>query len=324
MSSAARSLLRPRAIRFRSLTDLNAATFRWRDWIQEEVGLIVGVPRSGLLAASLLAVHMGRPLCDMATVVGGADPWGGLRLPGGSAQSGRLLVVDDSVNSGTEMLRVRHALTAAGYDPVNLLFAAVYASPNGTRHVDFWAEVVPPPRAFAWNILGHRELLAQACMDIDGVLCREPLPRENDDGRRYLRFLAEAQPVFLPSFPVRTLVTSRLEKYRARTEDWLASHGVEYGELVMLDLPTARERTRRRAHASHKAAAYLESGNVLFYESSATEGREIHSISRLPVYVTDTHEFLGVGGTTSFKEPLPRRVLDSVRLWRATRGRSHL
>jgi uncharacterized HAD superfamily protein len=31
--------------------------------------------------------------------------------------------------------------------------------------------------------------LKKACFDIDGVLCADPLPEQNDDGEKYINFL---------------------------------------------------------------------------------------------------------------------------------------
>ena len=48
-------------------------------------------------------------------------------------------------------------------------------------------------------------------MDIDGVLCADPTPEENDDGEKYRHFLLNAPPLFIPKVTIGTLVTSRLE-----------------------------------------------------------------------------------------------------------------
>ena len=74
-------------------------------------------------------------------------------------------------------------------------------------HVDLYREVVEMPRVFEWNLM-HGTVLANSCMDIDGVLCLDPTDEENDDGERYLRFLSETPALLLPTAPVGWLVTS--------------------------------------------------------------------------------------------------------------------
>ncbi|MFD2137622.1 hypothetical protein ACFSLT_24910 [Novosphingobium resinovorum] len=122
-----------------------------------------------------------------------------------------------------------------------ITFAAVYGVPGKSGGADFVFETVPEPRVFEWNVL-HHPIVSRSCFDIDGVLCVDPTERENDDGARYLNFLASAVPLHRPRREIAMLVTSRLEKYRAPTEDWLDRHGVRYGQLRMLDLPDAAAR----------------------------------------------------------------------------------
>ncbi|WP_150308244.1 phosphoribosyltransferase [Planctomonas psychrotolerans] len=304
--------MKRRELNYRSVHELNQSVIRWSRDLPQNVELIVGIPRSGLLAASLLSLHMHRPLCDLTTYLSGAEPWGGFRRATGAA-SGITLLVDDTSHTGQEMDRVKAAVRAAGKDSASVLYGAVYITASARPFVDTFAEVLPHPRAFEWNILNHPRMLSRACMDIDGVLCPDPADRDNDDGPRYRRFLSDTELRYRPSFKVHSLVTSRLEKYRPETEEWLARHGVEYGELIMLDLPTAAERRRLGAHATHKAAAYAASGNELFIESERDQGKRIHELTGLPVYVTDTRDFFGAGGDPNFREPWQHRAADAAR-----------
>lgn len=267
----------------------------WSRRLPDMFDLIVGVPRSGLLAASMLGLHLHKPVVDLSAFLAGAAPWSGLRLGSQGERSGglRVLVVDDTVNSGTELSRVRAAVAQApATRGARITYGAVYVAPGSQRLVDVFAEVLPLPRVFEWNVL-HHEVVARSCMDIDGVLCADPKPNENDDGRRYRQFLSDTEIRYRPSVKIGTLVTSRLEKYRPETEAWLGKHGIEYGELVMLDLPSATERRRLQAHVPHKARAYLASDLDLFIESSLQEGEQIYRATGRPVFVTDTRDFFG-------------------------------
>jgi len=120
-------------------------------------------------------------------------------------------------------------------------------------------------------------------MDIDGVLCRDPSPDENDDGERYKLFLSEVEPLFVPRQRVKYLVTNRLEKYRADTVAWLSKYEVRYDHLVMMDLATKEERVRTGNHAAQKAQVYVKSETALFIESSLSQARAIASMSGKPV-----------------------------------------
>lgn len=279
---------------YRSIANLNQILVAALPRLPRDVDLIVGIPRSGLLAANMLALHMNLPLTDMRGLIQGRLLQSGRRLGGIKADFfegvRKVLVVDDSVNSGRALARARAEIAAAGL-PYELVYAACYVTEESKDNVDFWCEVVPTPRVFEWNVM-HQGLLASCCVDIDGVLCRDPLPEENDDGPRYLRFLAEAEPLFLPTVRVGALVSARLEKYRAETMAWLDKHGVQYDELVLLDLPDAATRRARGCHAQHKAAAYARRNDLLFLESDADQAEEIARLSARPVLCVGTRRMV--------------------------------
>jgi uncharacterized HAD superfamily protein len=136
-------------------------------------------------------------------------------------------------------------------------------------------------------------------MDIDGVLCLDPTDEENDDGHEYLRFLRDTPALLLPTAPVGWLVTSRLEKYRAQTVEWLARHNVQYGELRMMQYPDMAARRAARAYARFKSDIYLETGAWLFIESDAALASQIAQLSGRTVFCTETREMLKPGESSS-------------------------
>jgi len=139
---------------------------------------------------------------------------------------------------------------------------------------------------FEWNIM-HHPRLDEACVDIDGVLCLDPSEDENDDGVNYIAFITNARPLIIPSSKIKHIVTSRLEKYRPQTEEWLRRNGVQYQHLHMLDLPTAEERRRLKMHHKFKADVYSGDREArLFIESEAEQAREIMLATNKPVYCT--------------------------------------
>ena len=275
---------------FRSIANLNQVIVAALPRVPRDFDLVVGIPRSGLLAANMLALHLNLPLTDMRGLIQKRLLQSGRRM--GDARTDffdrvcKVLVVDDSVNSGNAMQRAREELTAAGLD-YELVYAACYVTNESQHLVDLWLEVVPTPRVFEWNVM-HQDLLGECCVDIDGVLCRDPSHEENDDGPLYREFLTNVEPLFLPTVKVGALVSARLEKYRPETEAWLARHGVEYDELLLLDLPDARARRAAACHGSHKAEAYRDRNAMLFIESDALQAAEIARLASRPVLCIGT------------------------------------
>lgn len=280
---------------YRSVYDLNAAIARNAHRLPNDIDLVVGIPRSGLLAANLLSLLTNLPLADLdgylerrITSAGKTKNQAGLQTD--FAQIRKVLILDDSANSGTAMLEARKRLEEASFGHT-FVYAVVYGVRPDHEYCDLIFEVLPQPRVFQWNLM-HHVVLEEACVDIDGVLCHDPSEDENDDGERYLDFLLSVSPLYRPTRRIGTLVTSRLEKYREQTEMWLATQGVKYDKLVMLDLPNKAERQRLAAHGSFKASYYKSSNAPLFIESELNQARHIAHASRKPVLCLETHTLI--------------------------------
>lgn len=280
---------------YRSIADMNDAIVRNFHRLPGDIDLVVGVPRSGILAATIFSLTANIPMTDLDSFVAGRTFSSGItkrraaldRRPG---EMRRILVIDDSINGGTAMAEARARIAAAGLG-ANTFFAAVYGSHPRYEEADFIFEVVPWPRMFQWNFM-HHKLLAESCVDIDGVLCCDPSEEENDDGPAYACFLDEARPLYVPTRRIGWLVTSRLEKYRAQTEAWLAARGIDYGALVMLDLPSKEARQRMAAHGSFKAEVYRACAATLFIESEQAQAVRIAELADKPVLCLETHRLI--------------------------------
>lgn len=168
---------------------------------------------------------------------------------------------------------------------------AVYALAASKRMVDIYFEVCEQPRMFEWNYM-HHWALEYCCMDIDGVICENPTYLQNDDGKRYLKFLENAVPKFIPTQKVGRFVSARLEKYRPQTEAWIKKHGIEYNELFLLDGMSAQERGLLNAHAVYKANVYKNCDAIMFFESDYGQALEICKLSGKPVFCIETRTLI--------------------------------
>ncbi|MGZ8273857.1 MAG: phosphoribosyltransferase family protein [Burkholderiaceae bacterium] len=262
------------------------------------VELVVGVPRSGMLAASLVALNLNVDFCDVGSYIENR------RLGRGRTRlsrfphlvfprdAKRVLVIDDSTDTGTSLQVVRELLLSDA-NHSHFTFAAVFATEAAAPKVDCYFEIVPQPRSFEWNIM-HRPFIGECCVDIDGVLCVDPTPVENDDGVEYGKFLLSARSLVIPSYPVGHLVTSRLEKYRKETEAWLEKCGVVYGALHMLDLPDGATRRRLGCHAEFKTKVFRKLHySKLFVESEPHQARHIARHSGKPALCFTTQQLFG-------------------------------
>lgn len=276
---------------YRNITDLNNIILKRLNIVPRDFDLIVGVPRSGMLPANLLSLYLNKPYTDIHSFLNGHIYKAGARSQFFDiSEFKKILVVDDSIASGSAMLEVKESLKHLE-SKFDIKYCAVYIISGKEKIVDYFFEIVPLPRYFQWNILNHTTL-EKACFDIDGVLCADPLPEQNDDGPKYIDFILNAPPLFIPGSKIGTVVTSRLEKYRKETEIWLQANNIKYNELVMLDLPNMEARQRANNHGDHKAKAYMSKPYVLFVESEYHQAMEINRLSKKPVLCTENFEMI--------------------------------
>jgi uncharacterized HAD superfamily protein/hypoxanthine phosphoribosyltransferase len=276
---------------FRNIADLNNIILRKLSILPRDFDLIVGVPRSGMLPANLIALYLSKPFTDIHSFRNGHIYKAGERGQFIDVKDfKKILIVDDSIASGSAIIKAKELIkeVAPNFD---ISYCAIYVVPGKENLVDYYFESVALPRYFQWNIFNHTTL-DKACFDIDGVLCVDPTEEQNDDGPLYTDFILNAAPLYIPKSKIGTLVTSRLEKYRKETEIWLERNGVKYNKLIMLDLPDMRARQKANSHGQHKANTYKLSEYNLFFESSLQQALEINKITGKPVFCTENFEMI--------------------------------
>ena len=250
---------------------------------------VIGIARSGMIPASIIATHLGAELWTINNETGEIYQLGRGRRFVNKIASGKVLLVDDSVYSGYAMSKaIPHVERFCGEKP---LLAGVYCKASGARKVDFYGRITET-HWFQWNLF-NAPYIQNVCFDHDGVLNRDFHAYEDDDGPRYLEAMSNMLPTFnRPRTPIK-IVTARLEKYREPTMAWLDKYGVPVEKLVMGPWATIEE--RNEAYASGdvwkwKAEKMLELGCTLFVESCKEGAREIARFSGKHAIATDTNE----------------------------------
>jgi uncharacterized HAD superfamily protein len=125
--------------------------------------------------------------------------------------------------------------------------------------------------------------MADFLVDMDGILCKDGPPENSNDAGQYLSYITNAIPKILISTTIGAIVTSRLEKYRDVTEDWLIRHGIKYKQLIMLNVESAERRRELAVHGRYKADVYKAIGGLLFIESEEWQARAIAKTTEKPV-----------------------------------------
>lgn len=268
-----------------SYDQLAKDVLQWSLQLPRDIDVFIGIGRSGLIPAATLALHRNVRFATLDEFRDGRITTGGQRDRHRGIK--KAMVVDDSCLSGRSLQKAQNDLK---HIKVPVQYGAVYMDPRFVKSGVHFFKEIELPRIFEWNWL-HHYWLQFACLDIDGVLCDDPTPADNDDGLRYRKFLHTARPKHLPTVEVSTLVTSRLEKYRLDTERWLERWGVRYKKLIMHPAENKRERQKAGDHAQRKAEIYKQTDYKLFVESSARQARMIYALTGKPVLCIDNGDF---------------------------------
>lgn len=259
-----------------------------------EFDAVCGVPRSGLIPAAHIALRRNLRLVDFSELM--SNPNESIKnayirdnnflkkynIP----FTNRLLVVDDSSSSDSvTFTELRQKLQNT---ELQISYGAVYRA-SALSKVDYYFREIPQPRLFEWNMWRNRKIEQVYC-DMDGVLCEDwKGPPETTDDTAFTEHVINAKPLYVPCWPVKAIVTSRIEKYRKMTESWLAINKINYERLIMHPATTPELRRIANDHAERKALAYQKDEKaLLFIESDKKQAVKIFSLTRRPVLCTDT------------------------------------
>lgn len=244
--------------------DVFALASDWANILPQDFDCIIGVPRSGLLIANVLASKMNLPLSTTDDFIRG-NVWFSKDYTKPSKYR-RVLIVEDAISTGRQLRKDIEKLQA--YDPDLEIKVACLNGGQTTNEaknlVDYcYINASEAPAEWYMRDLSRNTILAA---DFDGVLCDE----------------ASGNPLFIPAFPVKAVITARLENQRNETEAWLKEHGVKYNQLIMFQ-GKIDERTVKKV-AMYKAKNALAVGAEWFWESEPDLAQEISGLFKKPVY----------------------------------------
>lgn len=262
-------------MRWISTARLAADAIRLASLLPADTSGIVGVPRSGMVPAAIIATHLHLPLWELGEGEVRPSRTGSSRGDSLARLSGRLAVVDDTVYGGSAMARARMMMRG-----IAAVYSAVYVRPEAQRTVDVFAVELPSPHLLEWNIVNGGPFAGHAvnpcyargvALDLDGVIVHDAASG-GVVGCAYL----------VPRYaPCRLIATGRAEVYRAATERLLIQLGVRWERLAMF--PGGRTPDDPAEIAAFKAQHYKASGCGFFVESDPAQAAEINRLTGLPV-----------------------------------------
>ena len=288
---------------YRSMNDLNQAIVAWTRTLPRSPDLIVGIPRSGLLVANMIALYMNRAMTDVDGLIRGRYLNAGPRLNRALADGRPLdvLVVDDSLWSGTQMAETRRRIAAARLSH-RIRYAVVYIAPGTADRVDFHYEVVPVPRVFEWNLM-HHPFLEEGCLDIGVLFGTQSVLERSIAPGALANALSGLAPEFYPDRCVGWLVSDLSTAHRPALEAWLARHEIMYRALVLRGDPM--DATAPGAGgAAFMADVYSHTRAWIFIASRAAYAAEIARRAFRPVFCYERHRMFFPGDTADGRPSL--------------------
>lgn len=267
-------------LNFVTFDDLVACTNRWVRSFPEVYDLIVGIPRSGLLVANIIASKLGKPLTTPDRLTENSV-WMTNRSLHENVGFKKILLVDDRVSKGREL---RSALaTLRQHGDFQITKASLFVTAEAAHLVDLYYKVIPDPVLFEWNLMHAKK--GNLATDLDGVICHNPPKGLDADEAAYLEWIRNARPYLVPLYEIDAIVSSRLERYRTVTEEWLAKNRVPYKKLILWDLPSINDRHGR--FAKYKAEILLRIKPDVYWESNFNEAKQIYDSTRIPTLCVD-------------------------------------
>ena len=272
-------------LNFVTVDELVIWTTEWLKSFQDNYDVIIGVPRSGLFVANIIALKLGKPLTTPDLFIKNIC-WKSKLIPEKEEYT-NILLVDDSITSGKSM---EESLKLLNHSRKNITItkAALMATNESKSFVDLCYKVMPNPRLFEWNLLHASK--GNLASDMDGVICENCPPGVDINEEMYVEWIKNAKPYLIPTFEIDLIVSNRLEIYRHDTEKWLARHGVRYKELVLWNIQSKNERNGR--HAQRKIEVILKYKPDIVWESSFREAKQIYETTKIPTLCVDEMMFI--------------------------------
>lgn len=275
------------------------ATNSWKVSKHKPKG-IIGVPRSGMLPATILSQELHLGLCSINEFFdnNGDDKVfnrHGTR-PIDHPKDGPYIVVEDSNYNGQNLGITMNSLKQHFPNKKFISCAAFLEGPTQFYKADITLRDI---REEAQASVGRVALYQWSFLDcwwnwkflwdLDGVMCIDPPADSNTEA--YEAYLDNPIPLHIPKTPSNypiSICTYRLKKYAPQTNKFLKDNGINCNTLWMYNADTKEERNLKPAPV-YKAEMYKSHPEYMLYiESNDYEAQAIWKLSEKPVYCFST------------------------------------
>ncbi|KIT15093.1 phosphoribosyltransferase family protein [Jannaschia aquimarina] len=274
-------------MKYYNYQDMAAVLLRERGRLPERVDLVVGIPRSGMAAATMIATQLNIPMTDpdgfrAGRLMAVGETKSRPDIARALSDDRTVLLVDDVIGSGRAFRQAQEVLAGAAH-PGRIVSCAVFGPDLSHPDVDLVLEEAPIGFLSQWNLM-HHAILADTGVALEGVLSPQPALHEIADPDAFARFLEMNGPLHATSGKIGEIVSRADEKCRDAVEAWLARHGIRYDRLA--HVPHGADQ------AIFKAQVYRRATTQVFIEASATVARRIAARTGRPVLCLETQSIV--------------------------------
>jgi orotate phosphoribosyltransferase len=252
-----------------------ALAAQWSEILPKNFDVIIGIPRGGLLIANVLACKLNTALSTPNEFINGNVWYSTNSNVIQPKKYSRLLLIEDSIRSG-HLLQQEYRRLKTHNPSLDIKCGSLFINKDQTKsNIDYYLTYQKDEEPIEWNMPTSFNMDCNVAVDLDGILCR-------DDNQE--------EPLYIPSFTVKAIITGRPEKERYETEAWLKRNNVHYKKLIMYD-GTVENKTQKEV-SKYKARNIIDINAAFYWESDVKEAALIANQAVIPVYCPSAHKII--------------------------------
>lgn len=252
-----------------------------------EFDLIVGIPRSGMIPAYMIALGLNVQCTSLPSFLNNEPLSHGITRKTKSKVTNpwdakNVLLVDDSISTGKSLTLIMESLP--DHLKAKVTSSVIYSSKPVREEVNIIFRSKPNPRVFEWNFF-HHPFVENACIHMDGIIFVEAPNEVKANEEKYVSYIKNVKANVIPSYKLHTVITDRLEKYRDDTAEWLRRHNINYDHLIMKNVASEEKKQ------DWMAKYYKDSSAQYFIVKDSTRALKIKKESVKFVFCIDENKF---------------------------------
>ena len=245
--------------------------------IPENIDLIVGIDRSGMIIALMIANYLHKKVVSFDEFIDDNFNIDNIK---------NVLITQDSTANGKRINEIKNQIKLSNKFYLNIKYIIIYyVNKNILNDINNIAlEHFQSSDLMELNFIFNQFNLTM--YQIQGNLCRKPTQEEIQNQEKYLDYINNVKPYQRPNKQIIScIITNRPEKYRKQTQEWLKKYNYRYNKLIMMP-------QNINDKIKYKGQIYKNSSEELYISNDEKESIEINKISNKQVLCTQTMQII--------------------------------